>query len=250
MTRPATVSNSSSDSSVWKYSLNSSIGVWPRTMYWRSPSLRMFMSSSMSCSSSMSPTICSMTSSMVTRPAMPPYSSATMAMCTRERRISRSSTLSRFDSGTNTGGRMNSLMSKLRRRRCSRQSAAQQVLGQQDADDLLAILVHHRKARVTALDHGLEQHLGFVVAIEEGHLRARHHDVAHLDVGDAEHAFEHRERVAFDDAAQRRFAQVLDDLAAILRLAGHLARQLAQPAAARADGPCPCPFLFFFGAHV
>ena len=36
------MSNSSSDSSVWKYSLNSSIGVWPRTMYWRSPSLRMF----------------------------------------------------------------------------------------------------------------------------------------------------------------------------------------------------------------
>src|SRR6187401_1806073 len=33
MTRPATVSNSSSESSVWKYSLNSSMGVWPRTTY-------------------------------------------------------------------------------------------------------------------------------------------------------------------------------------------------------------------------
>ena len=69
---------------------------------------------------------------------------------------------------------------------------AQQVLGEQDADDLLAVLVHHREARMAALDHGLEQHVGVVVAIEHRHLRARHHDVAHLDVGDPEHAFEHR----------------------------------------------------------
>ncbi len=88
---------------------------------------------------------------------MPPYSSATMAMCTRERRNSRSSTLRRLDSGTNTAGRMNSLMSK-----CEviiLRGQPQQVLGEQDADDLLAVLVHHREARMAALDHGLEQHV-------------------------------------------------------------------------------------------
>ena len=102
---------------------------------------------------------------------------------------------------------MNSLMSNGASSLARRQP--QQVLGEQDADDLLAILVHDRKARVAALDHGLEQHVGFVVAIEHRHLRARHHDVAHLDVGDAEHAFEHGERVAFDDsrnAASRRYS--------------------------------------------
>ena len=80
-----------------------------------------------------------------------------MAMCTRERRISRSSTLRRLDSGTNTGGRMNSLMSNGAPSAC--RGEAQQVLGEQDADDLLAVLVHHREARMAAVDHGLEQHV-------------------------------------------------------------------------------------------
>jgi hypothetical protein len=43
-------------------------------------SRRIVWSSSTSCSSSISPTICSMTSSMVTRPQTPPYSSTTIAM--------------------------------------------------------------------------------------------------------------------------------------------------------------------------
>ena len=88
------------------------------------------------------------------------------------------------------------------------------------------------------------------VAIEHGHLRARHHDVAHLDVGDAEHAFEHHERIAFDDLAQRGLAQVLDDFAAILRFAADLARQLAQPAAAGADVALLfLVLLFVLGVH-
>ena len=53
------------------------------------------------------------------------------------------------------------------------------------------------------------------------------------------------ERIAFDDPAQRGFAQVLDDLAAILRFAGHRARQLAQPSAAGADVRVLFLVLFF-----
>ena len=46
---------------------------------------RMPLSSAVSYSSTISPTICSRTSSIVTSPATPPYSSRTMAMWTRRR---------------------------------------------------------------------------------------------------------------------------------------------------------------------
>ena len=45
---------------------------------------------------------------MVTTPAVPPYSSTTIAWCTRERCISLSSSSIRFESGTSTGGRITS----------------------------------------------------------------------------------------------------------------------------------------------
>ena len=119
MSRPATVSKpSASESRAPKYSLNSAMRVTPRTVNWRSASRRMFWSSSTSNSSSISPTICSMTSSMVHSPDTPPYSSTTIAMWLRLRRNSLSSTFSRLDSGTNTAGRMYSRMSK-RSRACA-----------------------------------------------------------------------------------------------------------------------------------
>ncbi len=68
--------------------------------------------SSTSYSSPMSPTICSSTSSIVSRPETPPYSSTTMAMWLWLTRNSLSSTLSRLLSGMNTAGRRHSRMSK------------------------------------------------------------------------------------------------------------------------------------------
>ena len=50
---------------------------------------------------------------MVTSPDTPPYSSTTMAMWLRLARKSRSSTFSRFDSGTKTAGRSVSRRLKL-----------------------------------------------------------------------------------------------------------------------------------------
>ena len=44
---------------------------------------------------------------------------------------------------------------------------AQQVLGEQDADDLVAILADHRKARVTRLDHDRQDFLRRIVAIDD-----------------------------------------------------------------------------------
>ena len=115
ITRPAMVSNPSSASVVEKCSLNSSMRVAPRTTNSRSPCARMFWSSSTSNSSSISPMICSMTSSMVMSPATPPYSSTTIAMWLRLPRNSLSSTLRRLASGTKITGRRNSRMSNLAR---------------------------------------------------------------------------------------------------------------------------------------
>ncbi len=56
--------------------------------------------SSRSYSSWISPTISSTTSSMVIRPAVPPYSSTTMAMCRLVTCISCSSSSTAFVSGT------------------------------------------------------------------------------------------------------------------------------------------------------
>ncbi len=103
---------------------------------------------------------------------------------------------------------------------------------------------------MTTLNHGLEQHVVAIVAIEHRHLRTRNHDVAHLDVGDPEHSFEHRECVAFDDAAQSGVAQVLDDFGAILDLAADLSRQLSQPSTAGAGGLAFLVLLFLFVLRV
>ena len=113
VTMPPTVSNSSSLNSLPKRSLKSAIGVSALTR--KRPSGCGWISFGAprrsSCSSSMSPTICSSTSSIVTRPATPPYSSTTIAMWLRDRRNSLSRMLRRFDSGIIATGRSSARMS-------------------------------------------------------------------------------------------------------------------------------------------
>ncbi len=70
-------------------------------------------------------------------------------------------------------------------------------------------------------DHQLDQLLGRLVALDEHHLRARHHDVAHLHVRDRQHAFEHDQRIAVEQSALARLAQILDEFRKIPRFAGH-----------------------------
>jgi len=83
------------------------MGVSPLTRQMSSASAKMSPSgsSSVSNSSSISPTICSITSSKVTRPAVRPNSSTTMAMWLRVARNSRSSACRSLFSGTKSGGR-------------------------------------------------------------------------------------------------------------------------------------------------
>src|SRR6185503_6202728 len=106
MKKPPMVSAASSANLEPKAALKSEICVSAFTRKRPPGSGRMLSeASSKSYSSSMSPTICSSTSSIVTRPATPPYSSITIAMWLRLARNSRSSTFRRLASGTNTAGR-------------------------------------------------------------------------------------------------------------------------------------------------
>ena len=75
---------------------------------------------------------------------------------------------------------------------------------------------------MAGLDHDRQQLGGAVVARHARHLRARHHDVAHLQVGDGEHALEHLEGIGVEHPALGRLAQVLEQLRAVLRPAGQL----------------------------
>ena len=83
-----------------------------------------------------SPTISSRMSSIVTRPAVPPYSSMTIAMWVRWLCISRSSSSTGFDSGTQTGGRATS-STLVARARVDVLRTARQVLEVHDADDVV-----------------------------------------------------------------------------------------------------------------
>ena len=101
---------------------------------------------------------------------------------------------------------------------------AQQILGEQDAENLIAVLADDRKAGMTRLDHELDQFIGRLVALDEHHLGAGHHDVPHLHVGHREDALEHDQRIAVEQPALARLAQILDQLGEVARLARHRLR--------------------------
>jgi hypothetical protein len=139
-----------------------------------------------SCSSSMSPTICSSTSSMVTSPATPPYSSITTAMWLRCWRNSRSSTFRRLLSGMNVGRAQQ--LRDVDAARAVREQLRQHVLGHHDAEHVVAALADHRVARVPRIDHATHDLVRSIVCVQAHHLRARDHHVAHLQVRDLERA--------------------------------------------------------------
>ena len=69
------------------------------------------------------------------------------------------------------------------------------------------------------LDHERDELLRASGDVEHVHLRARDHHVAHLRLGDLQHALDHRERLGVEDAALERRMQQLDQLLAIVGLA-------------------------------
>ena len=169
----------------------------------------------MSNSSSISPTICSMTSSIVTRPATPPYSSTTIAMWLRLPRNSFSSTFRRLDSGTNTAGRRYSRMSKRCRARRRTAAAGPWPAGcrPRRRDRRRAPGSASGRDSTTAAQDARER----LLASHAHHLRARHHDVAHLQIGHVQHALEHGERSASSTPRCLRSASISTSCARSLR---------------------------------
>jgi hypothetical protein len=96
---------------------------------------------------------------------------------------------------------------------------AQQVLGEKDSDHVVLVLPDHREAGVPGLDHHGDELVGGLLDVDDVHLRARHHDVARLHLGDLQHALDHGERVGIEQVPLVGGAQQLDQLLPILRLA-------------------------------
>ncbi len=84
-------------------------------------------------------------------------------------------------------------------------------------------------------DHDRQEFGEGVIAPDKHHLRARNHDVAHLQVADLQHALEHTQRVRLDQPALPRFAQYRQQLVAILRLANKSLRDFLQPPSRRVE---------------
>jgi len=97
---------------------------------------------------------------------------------------------------------------------------AQQVLGEQDSGDLVAVLAYDREARVPGLDDDRQDALGRLVALDHDHLRARHHDVANLRLRDLQDALQHREHVGLDQPAVAGVGQQVRELLDVPRFTG------------------------------
>ncbi len=91
---------------------------------------------------------------------------------------------------------------------------AQQVLREQHADHVVAVLFVDGVARVRLLEHEGDEILGLVGDVDRVHLGARHHDVARAQVGHLEHAFDHRQRIGVDQVALVRVLEDFEQLAA------------------------------------
>ena len=84
---------------------------------------------------------------------------------------------------------------------------AQQILGQQDPDDVVAVAFIHRKARMRGLLHIRNEGLRRIGDIDCIHLGPRHHDVARGQLRYLEDTLDHRERIGIDQVALVRVLQ-------------------------------------------
>ena len=134
---------------------------------------------------------------MVTMPAVPPYSSSTMAMWTlrRWRLCSRSSTL--IDSGTNSGARTQAADG---RRLVDALEVRQQVLGVQDAHDVVDGVLVDRDARVAPSTMVSTIWSRVAVDGQRHDGDARHHHLVHLALAEPQHGADHLLLLGLDDA--------------------------------------------------
>jgi len=95
---------------------------------------------------------------------------------------------------------------------------AQQILGQQDADDVVLAAADHRKARMPGVDDEAGNILDRAVEAHAVHLRARHHDVVSLHVGNLQRTFDDRQGVGVEQVALESGLQQGEKVVAVFRL--------------------------------
>ena len=144
----------------------------------RAVGLRRTPGTATSCSSVMSPTISSRMSSSVTRPITSPYSSTTSANGVLRRRNALSWSDSGRGVGHEPGRRAIAAMSSLVGVAVDRVQRAQQVLGVQDADDVLRLAAPERqRASPATASTALTMSSGGSSASTRDHLGAVDHHV-------------------------------------------------------------------------
>ena len=154
---------------------------------------------SRSYSSVISPTISSRMSSIVTSPAVPPYSSMTTATCTCLACISRSSSSTGFDSGMKYAGRMTS--STFSVAVLVLVDPAGEVLEVGDAEDVVLVLTDDRDAGEAAAQRERQRLPHGLAALDPDHVGARHHDLAGEGVAELEDGVDHLPLAALDHLA-------------------------------------------------
>ena len=106
----------------------------------------------------------------------------------------------------------------------------QEILGQEDAYDLVQIAIHHRKARMAALDDARQELLGRGRDVDDIHARARHHDVACRQLGGLQHALDHGKRLRVQQVALACGMQECDELLAVFGFAHQERREALEQA--------------------
>ena len=67
----------------------------------------------------------------------------------------------------------------------------EQIFGHQNTNDVLAVAVIHRKARVRGVNNGVHQLVGGRINIDNVHARRSYHHIARCHISHADHALQH-----------------------------------------------------------
>ena len=94
---------------------------------------------------------------------------------------------------------------------CGRTLQLEQVFGQQDADDVVALALVHRKPRMRGLNDQVQQGVRGCIDVEQIHARCGHHDIARGHIGHAQHALEHDARIGANDVVVLGVGQGFDE---------------------------------------
>ena len=131
----------------------------------------------------------------MTSPAVPPYSSTTMAMWNFSSCISRRRSETSLDSGMNLAGRMTSRTGSCRP---ARPLGAHEVLRVGDPDDVVDPVPLHRDAAVAGGQRPLERVVHGDVGLDRHHVGPRRHHLARHGVAEVDDGVDERALVALD----------------------------------------------------